>query len=378
MSDPEPLALGGDAVEEADEADEADDDARPEVAASEADLIEMARALVAPEAADVWALLAGARPMPGTISPACARLLGEALGQVWPALWRRGAVPGARPWDLPPMALTFGASTLELLRWLVGTPLGAPPSTHLPPRARGALTLGDQIVAYLALAVADGTPAQAAIAAQPLVRAAPLAWLGFADVLGASSSPAVLAAIAAAPMQAAMLIGAPAQAELDLLARGVGAYVVTALAPELARRWRAAELDKRGAVSPVRLVAVGAAQDATLEAWFAACDRSGRIYASFVIDAAAPVLARKLPPEPGQLDSGATLALRQAARVAAGSLLRGVARWAAWDREHRGVRFIDDDYQAAQGLLARFEPIGTAGAELAAHWLAELAALPGA
>lgn len=375
MSDTPPLGgLGDDAVATV----EANADGLPEVAASEAKLVEMARALVAPETADLWALFAGARPMPGTISPACARLLGDALQQVWPALWRRGAVPGARPWGRPPMALTFGASTLDLLRWLVGTPLGAPPSTHLPPRARGALTLGDQIVMYLALAVADGTPAQAAIAAQPLVRAAPLAWLGFADVLGAASPPAVLEALAAAPMQAAALIDAPAPAELDALARGVGAYVVSALAPELARRWRAAELAKRGAVSPVRLVAVGAAQDATLDAWFAACERSGRIAASFVIDAAAPVLARKLSPEPGKLDSGATLALRQAARIAAGSLLRGVARWAAWDREHRGVRFIDDDYQAAQGLLELFEPIGTAGAELATHWLAELAALPGA
>jgi hypothetical protein len=39
------------------------------------------------------------------------------------------------------------------------------------------------------------------------------------------------------------------------------------------------------------------------------------------------------------------------------------------------VRFIDDDYAAAQVLLARFEAIGAAGAARAAAWLAELASL---
>jgi hypothetical protein len=61
--------------------------------------------------------------------------------------------------------------------------------------------------------------------------------------------------------------------------------------------------------------------------------------------------------------------------VAAGSLLRAVATWAAWDEAHRGVRFIDDDYPAVQLLLARFEAIGSSGAARAAGGLAGLAAL---
>jgi hypothetical protein len=39
------------------------------------------------------------------------------------------------------------------------------------------------------------------------------------------------------------------------------------------------------------------------------------------------------------------------------------------------VRFIDDDYAAAQLLLERFELIGTAGVARAAHWLTDLASL---
>jgi hypothetical protein len=65
-----------------------------------------------------------------------------------------------------------------------------------------------------------------------------------------------------------------------------------------------------------------------------------------------------------------------AARNAAGSLLRGLAQWVEWDRSHRGVRFLDDDYQASQLLLSRFEKALHHGADvLSAAWLAELASL---
>jgi hypothetical protein len=108
----------------------------------------------------------------------------------------------------------------------------------------------------------------------------------------------------------------------------------------------------------------------------ASCDaRRRRDLAGFVLDAAAPLLARNLAPTPAQLDSNTTLAVRAQARIAAGSLLRAVVRWSDWDQQHRGVRFIDDDYAAAQLLLERFESIGAQGAARAAHWLSDLASL---
>jgi hypothetical protein len=52
-----------------------------------------------------------------------------------------------------------------------------------------------------------------------------------------------------------------------------------------------------------------------------------------------------------------------------------VIRWNDWDQEHRGVRFIDDDYARAQQLLAKFERIGSAGVDRVASWLSDLSAL---
>jgi hypothetical protein len=337
----------------------------PLVAASEHDVIVMARALVAPRAYDAWLLLGKSRQLAPKFGPTCARLIEDALGQVWPALWRRGVAPGAsiagttivrgRGWERhAPAPLAFTGATIDLLRWLVATPLANAPST-LPSLHARSLALGDEVAMYLALAFAAGTPAQAAIARQPLVRAAPLAWLGFAHVI-AQQPDASLA--------------------FDQLATGAGAMVVEALAEELADRWRAAELDKRARTKPAELVGLGGAQDATLERFTAACDRAGRRdLALFVIDAAAPLVARGLSPAPLELDADAPLSERVAARVASGALLRGVARWAEWDQRHRGVRFMDDDYAIAQHLLARFEAIGAAGSARVAGWLSDLAAL---
>src|SRR5437867_1141505 len=102
-----------------------------QVAASEAELVMMARALIAPYAHDAWAMLAGARTMPAKIGPTCAELVADALRQLWPALWRRdGARPGAsiesgrvvrgRGWERhAPPPLVHTPATLRLLRWLV-------------------------------------------------------------------------------------------------------------------------------------------------------------------------------------------------------------------------------------------------------------------
>lgn len=332
------------------------DDA-PAVAASEHDLLMLARGLIEGHATEVCAIFYRTRALPPAISTTCAALMRETLAHVWPALWRRGGLagtpPGSRIWERHlPVGLTFSAATLQLLRWLVATPLAASRSI-LPPLAAAPLSVGDQVMVYFALEAATGTAAQAAIAAQPLVRAAPLAWLGFAELFGDRSRP-----------------------ELASLCHGAGAIVVEALTGELARRWRAVELTKRAIQAPNSLIALGAAQDAVLGGFLAACDQHRRRdLAAFVIDAAAPLLQRGIAPMPARLDPTATLASRSAARLAAGALLRGVMTWAQWDQAHRGVRFIDDDYTVAQRLLARFEAIQATGAARAAAWLADLAAL---
>jgi hypothetical protein len=157
---------------------------------------------------------------------------------------------------------------------------------------------------------------------------------------------------------------------------GVGAIVLEALADEVAARWYAAELSKRQVEDPAELVALGGHQDQVLTRFMAACDTARRRdLARFVIDAAAPLLARNLSPHVVALDPRRPLSERAQARVAAGSLMRAVERWNAWDQLHRGVRYFDDDYQAAQLLLAHFERIGPPGVARAQGWLAELASL---
>ncbi|MCX5741669.1 MAG: hypothetical protein NT062_04115 [Proteobacteria bacterium] len=348
-----------------------DDDDDPEieiiddqlVAASEADLLMMARTLLAPAQHDAWSAMCRTRKLPPKIGETCADVLAQTLAQTWVALWRRGGTaptPGVdgkrgRGWErTPPQPLVFSPTTLTLLRWLVATPLGAPASTldRLPPPT-GPLAIGDQVMIYLALDMASTSPAAAGIARQPLVRATPLAWLGFPHLFDEAPKDTV---------------------DFDSLTHGAGAIVVEALAGEIARRWHQIELTKRAITSPEQLSTLGTAQDGVLVRFLAACDRrKRRDLAAFVLDAAAPNLTRRLPPLPAQLDATMSLSARLAARIAAGSLLRAVTTWSAWDQEHRGVRFIDGDYAAVQVLLARFERLGSAGVDLANAWLAELA-----
>ena len=334
----------------------------PQVAASEADLIAMTRALTAPHAHDVWALLAGSRTLPAKIGPTCAGLVGDALTQVWPALWRRdGARPGSaiakgnvvrgRGWERTAITpLAYSQATIALLRWMVAMPLATAGNVEKLVSAK--LAIGDQVVIYLALDLAAGTPAQSTIAAQTLVRQAPLAWLGFPHLMAGTPPP------------------------FASLVTGAGATVVEALALELAGRWRTIELGKRTTTDPDALIRLGANQDAVLQGFMAACDKAGRRdLAQFVLDAVQPLFERNIAPIPTDLDLTKPLSVRAAARLGAGALLRGVQLWTQWDDAHRGVRFLDDDYQAAQLLLSRFERIGRTGADRTAQWLGELASL---
>jgi len=345
-------------------------DPLPRVAASEADLLVMARALVAgPDAQDdIWSLLCAGRTLHPRIGETCADLLEDTLRQVWRALAQRG---GTRPrvsiagdgttargrlWERHAVVpLEFTSATVALLRWLVSQSFAAAPSTiaDLPAMP---LAIGDQVMIYLALDAARATPAARVIAAQALVAAAPLAWLGFAPLLAAQKRPP--------PESFATLV------------TGAGAIVVEALADELAARWYAGELTKRQVEDPAELVALGGRQDLVLGRFMAACDGARRRdLARWVLDAAAPLFARNLSPHVVALDPRRPLSERAQARVAAGALMRAIERWNAWDQLHRGVRYFDDDYQAAQLLLQHFERIGPPGVARAQGWLADLASL---
>jgi hypothetical protein len=266
---------------------------------------------------------------------------------------------------------------------------------------------------YFALDAARATPALRVIASQPFVQACPLAWLGFASYLAGGElrsltnvpapvvrvdhkignfEPTVASGAAWVDRSAARpptVVDATPSIEWRVegggvrnvppftsLVLGAGPIVVEALSEELARRWQASEVAKRSMTDPAELVTLGAAQDAVLQGFLDACDKHRRRdLGTFVLDAVYPLITRNVMPTPGQLDPSAPLSVRASARSSAGSLLRALVRWSEWDQQHRGIRFIDDDYQTAQLLLHRFERIGSAGTNRVQGWLADLAAL---
>jgi len=357
--------LASEEVDELEELDEVDDVAPlPEVAQSEYDLIVMARALIAGPASndDIWALLCASRPVAAKIGPTCERLLEGALGQAWRTLWQRGGTKPkpshlgkrGRLWErYEPTDLAFSSQSLVLLRWLVTTPFSAPASTLKGLPATATLELGDQLLVYLTLDAARATPAMRVIANQPFVRAAPLAWLGFAHYFTSAKAPS-----------------------FDSLLTGAGPILVEGLSDEIARRWHAGEVARRSLMDPEEILAVGAVQEAALNGFLDACDKhQRRDLAGFVIDAVQPLIQRNIIPVPSQLDPTAPLSVRANARISSGALLRALLRWSQWDQQHRGIRYIDDDYATAQVLLGRFEKIGSAGVARVEGWLSEMASL---
>lgn len=320
----------------------------------ERDVVLMARALVAPD--DNIAVMGTCQRWFDTITPACAELVADALRPLWPSLWKRGGartgavlrgdtVVRGRPWERnAAIGLVHTAATLDVLRWLAVTRTESPTLEPAP------LGMGDQVIIYLAMDLAAASGRVEALARQPMVQMSSLAWLGFADAM----------------------TGEPPS--FDDLVTGPGAAVVDALTRELGQRWHRVEITKRSIVSVTDLVALGAVQDAVLDGFMTACERHRRRdLAGFILEAAAPTIARNVPPFPEALDPKAALGVRAKARTSAGALLRAVARWIGWDQQHRNVRFIDDDYAMSQHLLARFEAAGSMGRAVA--WLDELASL---
>jgi hypothetical protein len=345
------------------------------VAASEHDLLTLARALVSLLAADaVEPLLRRSRSMPAGVGPTCAALLCQILGRGtalalarkggWRAqdsLAEQGEVVSGRLWNKrPPPQLRFGEATMLLLRYLAGEPQGDPLAGSAAARKtkgfalpkKVALELGDELMLYLACELLRRAGCAERLSSWPALRGSALCWLGHVDLLiGAGKGKG--------PTASALAAFDPRWVE------GPGATILEALGPELARRWLAIERGKGRIVKAQRLTALGQAQDALLGALAEAADRAGRRdLLGFVLEAGTALLrprptARLFVEGLAQAATGgATLAERQAAAHGAGALLRALSALAGWIDEARNVRFFDDDYAAAQLLLSRWELYG--------------------
>ena len=323
------------------------------VAQAEADLLAVARAIVTRDAyTSIEPILASA-PISGRgvaqLSPAAmsvlertlARGVVKMLAQLGGAsARRRPGHPGrVRVFDVrPPPAIAFGAWTFELLRWLTVAQLGARevalPFTATPE------TLGDQIVAYLALRLVEGRRLERAVASSTGL-VCPLTWLGFPRMLARHH--------AIAPV-----LG-------DLLATDDARTVVECLELDVARRWAEpwAEADVVSAEIGARS---GGAERTVLDAYLQAIEGTDRWDLAHVVVAAG---ARALPPHgvprdlavravPRMKNEG-TLRSRNEARRKSGALFVALARIGKKREELGLVRFIDDGYETAQAILAAWE-----------------------
>lgn len=339
-----------------------------EVGAFEGRVLVAARAVVG---AIPWEraleVLAAPCPRLTRVSPEALHLLDRTMAIGLPlALARRGAwqrdrflgddgapEPAARRgWERSPPPLELSRATSS---WILALARATPVWARAePPR-----TAGDELVLYLlcdALAPLTRQGLGTGWIAHLCARGS-LAWLGHPDALtGTLPAPTD-------PDRWAAWMAPPA------------ARIAEALQPDLARRWVAIERAKRDVADPARMVALGSAQETVLGAWFDACERSARRdLARFATDAAARLMARPVPASAwtASLPAQASLASRQAARLAAGAFLRALERPARWDREHRARRHFDDGYAAAQLLLRDFEVLGPARLAHARSALAEL------
>jgi hypothetical protein len=348
----------------------------PRVTSGGRDLLLVARALVlrGPYPA-VEGILAGPTRMAGvgretmrlfeeTLALGCTRALARHGG------WRRHPRLGAdgvkvgRLWDVRPASpLAFSRYSYALGEWLVAQPLGA---RTVAPFRETPLRPGDQLVAYLACALVEGQPLAGAVAQQPGVRAAALAWLGF---------PAMLAAVEADPP------GPDALRDSFEALAAEGGVIVEGLSDDLATRTVDFERAKGEFVSPTTLLRAGEARDLTLGLLLDALDRAGRWdLATFLVEATAALV----PPASGtsavqglvsRLARSAPLRERAAALHASAAHWRHAARLSRHHEAMRTVRHFEEGYAGAQLLLTRWELLGAEGFQRAANVLVAFEAL---
>ena len=331
----------------------------PRVARSEGALLTLTRALFEPKrASTVRRIVQGPTDLPRRIGPTAMGLFKSTLARgvlrdlLRAGGWRVQGAVGSEPGRLwarhPQLRLDFTAQTAELLLGM--TRRSADGQAQRPPHDP---TPADRWVRGLALELLCRldmpVPADA-------FATAPLCWL---------LRPERLAR--AAPLPTAL--------DFMPLVTGPMAAWMEAIQPRLARRWIALERRKPSVRKVAQMTRLGAAQHAALIPFFAACDKAGRRdLATFAVHAAQAVLA---PTASGvrpeltwwieSLGRESSLRARQTAYTASAALLDALHVPARWHAEHGQTAFFDDEYDAAQHLLAAWEGLGRAGFDRAAH-----------
>lgn len=339
----------------------------------EVDLLTIARAIVSAEpdvavdaslAIDAKVKLLGPRAMAAledTLAKGTVHMLARLGGGRAVVRPDAGNPKPTRAYDVRPVPkLAFGRYTFELLRWLTRTPLGqfaVKPFDTMPE------TIGDELIAYLAMRLVAGRRFEPTIAAQPGI-AGSLVWLGFARSLARYNE-------AAPPSFDALLSTAD------------GRLVVECLADDLARRWAATSAWGPKDLLELDLAArVGVRERATLDGLIDAAAKSERWdLATFIVEAARHVLPPGVRPEivaqraAPPVKSGGSLRARTEARQRAGALFQVLPRLSRRYEEWALIRFVDDGYDVAQASLSSWSPFGREGFSRGAAVVSELTSL---
>lgn len=279
------------------------------------------------------------------LSKGCVFLLARRGG------WRRERflhgerVLEGRLWQRTPPAdlgLTFSAHTLRFLIWITANRPGDTERGWSV--AEEELTLGDHLLLYFAHEglrnVAERLGAPALRTRPPFLRHA-LCWLVFPEDYTAAPTGA--------------------RPNFAPWTNGVGAAMLEALQPELARRWIEVESSKERFAEPRAMRVLGLSQERVLMAFLDAIEQAGRMdLGRFLLQAAAVLLGPHAHAGmwTAKLNlTGQRVADRAATYQAATIFLRTLDRLQTWERRARGIGYFDEGYAAGQLWKADWEQV---------------------
>jgi hypothetical protein len=295
------------------------------------------------------------------LAKGCVFLLAQRGGWRRERFLRGGRAVEGRLWERTPPAelgLKFSAHTLSFLIWITANRPGDKDSPWRPREED--LTPGDRILLYFALEalrqLADGRGVSALRQEQPF-REHGLCWLAFPEDYTAT----------------------PVGARPNFVpwTNGVGAFMLEALQPELARRWIEVESGKERIAEPESMRVLGLSQERVLTAFLDAVEQAGRMdLARFLLQAASVLVGPQA--HAGMWTAhlnmaGQRVADRAATYQAATIFLRTLDRLQTWERRARGVGYFDEGYAASQLWKADWEQMQgdqlTARAQAIVHQL---------
>lgn len=283
---------------------------------------------------------------PSCLSRDCVELVQETLSKGMLQIlaregWQRerflqnDKVVSGRLWErhsTADMALAFSPATLEWLIWTTAHPPARRPRDFEEYFPRESLTVGDQLLLFLAFAALNDTLATPKFLKLPHFAQHGLLWLAFAEQLGMHK--------------------AAGEPDFGTWTQPSNAWILELLQPMLATSWYNLELAKQQVTSWQHIQSVGRVQERALTAFLDALEAAGRWDLSRFLLQAALSLFESVPPQHVWFRRLDLRELRIADRTevyhAGCAFLRVLERLRGWEQNARTIGFYDEGYTASQ------------------------------